>query len=458
MNPLFVFAAALILASCAVTEEAQAPIIDNEHDDSDSLYASTLHLPVEIDLSSVFKEANSSIPLEFKGKEQNCDGVSYEYTFNRKPIQFSGINNGIRYTIPASYAVKLNYCPKCTDLFSNEGVCVIPRIYASCGIDEPKRRVEFDYFTQISLDKNFRLQAKTSLERFKSIDPCKITVFQYNATERLEEEMLIALKDGAKDIDKQIEELPIQQEIDRSLRLINEPIDLKELGKLYLNPGEIKASPLIFKGDKAQFNLDLVASPSIGRPTTHSDRKAASSTDGFSVQLPIRIAFDSLSYLLQSSIAGQSFRYKKKEIVLDSVSVFGMDDEQLKLKVKFSGSKNGTIYLSGTPVLDRGQQVISMQNIQLTLESKNLLLKSAKWLLDRKIDSTIEAKFQFKLADYISSMQDLVKKHLNGKIADGLVLKTQLDELNLLRLQQDKSYLETWIEFKGGASIQIIVQ
>lgn len=458
MRPFFIIVAALIITSCAVTEEAQAPKIDNEHDDSEILYASSLHLPVEIDLSSVYKEANSSIPMEFKGKEQNCDGVSYDYSFYRKQIQFKGINNGIRYTIPASYAIKLNYCPKCTDLFSNEGVCVIPRIYASCGVDESKRRVEFDYFTQISLDKSFRLQSKTSLESFKSIDPCKITVFQYNATERLEEEMLIALKDGAKDIDKQIEELPIQQEIDRALSLIKLPIDLKELGKLYLNPGEIKASPLIFKGDKVNFNLDLAANPSIGHPTNNPERKAVSINDGFRVQLPIRIAFDSLSYLLQSSVAGQSFTYKKKKIVLDSVSVFGMDDEQLKLKVKFSGSKKGTIYLSGTPVLDRGQQVISMQNIQMTLESKNLLLKSAKWLLDRKIESMVEAKFQFKLADYISSMQGLVKKHLNGKIADGLVLKTQLDELNILRLQQDRSSLETWIEFKGSASIQILVE
>ena len=67
-------------------------------------------------------------------------------------------------------------------------------------------------------------------------------------------------------------------------------------------------------------------------------------------------------------------------------------------------------------------------------------------------------KFQFKLSDYIVSLQQIVKKRLNSELADGLVLKTQLDELSLLRLQQDKSALETWIEFKGSASIQIIVQ
>ena len=100
---------------------------------------SVMNIPVEMEMKSYFKAADEAVPYEFKGKEQNCEDVSYDYKFNRNPIKIEGkagrnsaLEIGI--DIEGKYALNLNYCAKCTDIFSSAPNCVTPRIYASCGV------------------------------------------------------------------------------------------------------------------------------------------------------------------------------------------------------------------------------------------------------------------------------------------------------------------------------------
>ena len=147
----------LLLISCK-TIEPIAP--ENEVVAAPTIMqrSSNLALPIELNLEPYFKDIEKSIPKQFKGKEDNCSGVSYSYRFERDPIRFNGKGNSLEYEVNGKYALNLNYCAECTYLINSSGNCVIPRIYASCGVGESMRRANVAYTTKIQVASNLQLK------------------------------------------------------------------------------------------------------------------------------------------------------------------------------------------------------------------------------------------------------------------------------------------------------------
>ena len=50
-----------------------------------------------------------------------------------------------------------------TQRFSSEPYCLTSRIYASCGVGEPMRKIHVGYETEIGVAKNYKLKSKTKL-------------------------------------------------------------------------------------------------------------------------------------------------------------------------------------------------------------------------------------------------------------------------------------------------------
>jgi hypothetical protein len=444
----------VVLISCA--KNATPPAIVVNTYEQPELPVSTINLPITIKLNSVFEEANKSIPTTFKGKEDVCEGVSYDYSFKRERIEFNGSGSGLTYTIPASYQIKLNYCPKCTDLFDKNGYCLTPRVYASCGVGESPRRVEIVYKTAIGITEDFSISSKTELRSFRSIDPCKITVFNYNATDQVEKEIRAALKDGARSIDEEIEALPLQKELKAAVKQLSEPIDMGTYGKLHLNPDKIDVSPLKFSGNSLDLKLKLAARPALGTKLSKNEKTIDSENgSGFRIYFPIRLAYDTLSMILQEQFEGQEFTHKRKVAVVDSISIFGSGGNKVLIKLKFSGSKKGVIYLSGAPQLDAANQRFSFKDLQLTVESKDLLLKTARWLFDKQIEKRLEEAFELDLTKELKKIEELMLGYLNGEVSDGVHLETSIRNIELQRFEPRESDLMIDILFAGNAKATI---
>ena len=114
-----VFILLLILSACKTIEPLppQNQIIEPSISKSK---ASSITIPIEVDLESYFKEADKSIPKIFTGGESACEGLSYTYELNREPIKFNTFHSGIEYKTTVNYKLDLSYCPKCTDLFNDK--------------------------------------------------------------------------------------------------------------------------------------------------------------------------------------------------------------------------------------------------------------------------------------------------------------------------------------------------
>ncbi len=410
---------------------------------------SFIYLPIEVNLDPYFKMAEKELPKNFKGKVDNCEGYNYTYSFDRKPLKIDGKGQEIEYTVPGSYLLYLNYCPKCTDLFDIKGTCVIPRIYASCGVDESKRRIELSFATKFKVTPKYKLETETKLKKINPIDDCKLTIVNYDATEKLVEEMEGGMKIVSQMIDTEIGKFDLKKMLEGYWKMLQEPINIGPYGKLLVAPKQLFLGNYSVIDKTLKLEIGLSAYPKVQTEVAATSVKPLPDlltmvqTEHFSMNLQIQASYDSLSNILNQQMSGDTLVLKGKIFKIDSIKVLGADNNALHVQVKFSGNKKGLLYLTGTPNFDEQTQVITFPDMHFDLDTKNALLKSGKWLFNDKITNLIRSNSRFDLKPELDKLKLKLKQELNKEIPGGIKLSGDISrlEVNLVHPSKDKLYI-----------------
>lgn len=449
-----------ILFSCKSIEPV-VPETQLEKVPEISTRESTLSLPIKVDLQPYLNQTEKSLPRTFSGKEEHCEGVSYSYKFTREPIQFSGKGEYLSYDVDGKYLLNLNYCPDCTSLFDSKGTCVIPRIYASCGVGEPMRRVSVAYTTQFKISPDFKFKTSTQLTKFHTIDPCEITVFSYDATDKLRKEVTTVLKDLEKDIDQQIAAINIRSEIEEVWELLATPTSLGQYGFFTAYPKAVSLSEIRFDKKVAHLDVNLTFTPKI---STHqpeivipklpnlSEHKAH---NGFNIDVDIVAGYDSLSSILTNELKGKSVTIKNNQVIFTAIEIHGASNKQLNLKVDFEGKRQGTLYLVGTPVFDSAAQKIYFPDLTFDLKTKDALLKSAKWMFNSKITNMLREFAVFDLTPHLDEMKQMLQKEMNRELKKGVKLFGNVNELRLVGMYPQLNQLIIRINSTGDLKLSM---
>lgn len=426
----------VILTACAEIKPV-APAVEVAKPGPEKQLVSIIDIPIQVELKPYFKEADASVPNRFEGKEEHCEGTSFSYVFERKPIEFKGKGNELQFDIDGKYALKMNYCPACTDVFTSAGHCVTPRIYASCGVGEPMRRIEISFASTFELKPDFSLKSVTTLKDVKPVDKCEVTVFSFDATNQLMKEVRKSLKDMGAEIDKKVSETDIKKEVEKAWKTMSQPFKIDQYGYLYLQPDKISVSNFQLNGSLLSFSIAMEAFPKVQLAKEQVKAKTLPALspymkrDGFNINLDLIGNYDSLSRLLSSELRGKEIMLKKNKIIIDSAKIFGAANQQLSFAISFSGKRSGTIYLLGTPTFDPAKQEISFPDLTFDLDTKNALLKSAKWLFSDKITQTIRKYSIYNLSDLLKDASQKLEKELNRKIDDKTALGGKMGAIHV---------------------------
>lgn len=461
MKYLSIFFVIFSIISCG-SIKPDAPLIAVEEDypipKSDPSF---IKIPIKINLKPYFDLTDGSIDRNFNGEESNCSGVSIKYAFNREPIQFKGVGEKLQFDVDGKYSLWLNYCPACSDMFASDPYCLTSRIYASCGVGEPMRKIHVGYETRIRVAYNYQLKSYTKLREIKALSPCNITVFNYDATARLEKEVKTALVALEKDIDKEIETIDLRPEMEKTWELMSQPTDLEGYGFLELNPQAIAMDEITYKGDTAYFNAILTANPKIlSEKSGDKTRKLPNLTayeerDGFDISMDVFSKYDSLSAILTRNIAGKKLDIKGKEVIFDSLNIYGASQKKLHIKINFSGSKSGIVYLTGTPVFVPDSQFISFPDLVFDVESKSALLKSAKWFFDKKVTNMLREQTEIDLSPYLETLKKELNKNLSMELDTGVHMTGKAEKISIDLIQPRTNELHIRLHSLGKLAIKL---
>jgi hypothetical protein len=454
----------LVLFSCG-SIVPQQPQITNETTLQNPETRGIVRIPIEINLAPYFDQADKSIPKTFRGAKEECDGVSYTYYFVRDPIKFEGVRKTMGYEINGEYSIRVNYCAQCSSVFGSDPFCLTPRIYVSCGVGEPLRKIGINFESDLSIAPNYRLNSKTRLVNVKTIDPCKLSFLHYDVSTLIEKEMSDYLKDMEREIDDQIEKVDLKTSINEAWTAMQEPILVPDYGYLYFQPRAIDIGPINFNKHKANVIVNMELSPRFSSDTLVQFKQSLpflskiSSTNNFNLPILSLASYDSINALLKDEIQGTIIPYNRKQIIISEAEVLGPVGKQLLFKIKFTGTKKGTIYLLGTPSYDSATEEISFPDLTFDIRSKDAIVKSAKWLFDKKLTETLRAKAKYNLSDQIEKARKEIHNQLNTSIeykkGQFVQLSGNLDKMNFSNLHIGARELQVVLDLEGNLSLKL---
>jgi len=450
----------MVLASCKAIEPL-APVQSVLEKPTENPIVSSISIPIEFDLKKQLKQVESSLPKTFEGKQEECEGISFSYKFVREPLDFTFKTDELYYQVDGKFELKLNYCPKCHELWDNKGSCTVPRVYASCGVGEPMRRVQVGYATKVDVANNYKINATTDLKKFEILDPCQITVFKYDATTEVKKQVKDQLKKLEDEIDKQIEDIDLKSILKDTWKQMQEPISLSSYGFMYLHPKSISFSQPRFSNNKVLIDLNLTVAPIVS--TEKQDIKITNlppledykKKKGFDLSIDIKASYDSLSSILNQQMKGKVLDLKGKKITVTQLGIDGTQDNKMLFKMSFEGAKKGTLYLTGVPQIDTVKQVLFMDQLDFDLETKSLLLKSAKWLFSDRILSEIKKNAVFEMEPMLADSKKMISQQLSTNLNESISLNGNIDVIKIKTIYLNQKSIIVRTQFSGDMKLKM---
>lgn len=411
-------------------------------------------VPIEINLNNYFKQADQKIPKITKGADNPCAGVRYAFEFTKDSFDITTKNNQLLSELYGSYWIKMNYCAGCTSLFGAP-TCLTPVVPFSCGIGEKKPSVKIGLTTQIGVDKTYKVESKTIISELKPINPCEVTVFHFDATGEVMKEVRKTIDRQSKELDKQLEMISFEKDAKNVWNNLFQSLPIPYLGYLHLEPKKISLTKPEFSKKKLKTTLILDCATSINQDQTSKPATPLppltiaqkNQTDTFEVVTDIQLNCDSLSALLTNQVKGQKVETAGKTFVFEKVSMEGMPQNKLLLSLNFSGSKTGILYLLGTPTFDNITKTFSIQDLSYELETKSSLLKTAKWLFDKRIYNELSKASTLNFSKEFDMIKKQIEKSLYQNFGD-YELRGKAHDIDIaeISVSNNELFLQTVIQ------------
>jgi hypothetical protein len=433
----------------------------------DSLPNSEINIPIQINLKPVYTMAEKSVDTVFTSPrypdewvQEGCD-VRYKYMFRRSPLQMKTTGTSLNLGFTGFYKI-VGSTRLCVS-----GVAVSPWTPACrCGFgSEGERRVNVSFSNTVGIQPDYKVKLNITRNEPQPLDKCEVCFWGQDITKQVMGGLTTELDAAKKDLDKRYGTVDLKPRFQQVWDKLNKVYNLFGLGWLKINPQKIRINNLFTLNDSLYIFLGLTAKPSISfeKPAEQSswvpNLGTFSRKPGFSIFLDAVLSYDSLSAILNQQLVGKEFDFKKlfikKKFIIDSCKIYGAGNEKLVIKVNFSGTNNGVVYLLGKPVYNKDKRSIEVTDIDFDIKSKNILLGSADWLFDRKITKEITKQARFDLGGYIDTAKTTINAQLNQEWIKGIRSYGNISDIRLIGIYPMQQYLVIRSNCTGDLSVKV---
>jgi hypothetical protein len=100
-------------------------------------------------------------------------------------------------------------------------------------------------------------------------------------------------------------------------------------------------------------------------------------------------------------------------------------------------------------------QKISMKELDFDIQTKSVLLKTAKWLFNKRILDELEKNSVFELKDLLNESKSNIVSAINTEITKGVKMSGAVNKISIKEIYLDKGNLLLRSEVKGILKIKI---
>ncbi|HMT75128.1 MAG TPA: DUF4403 family protein [Chitinophagaceae bacterium] len=432
----------------------------------DSLPNSEINIPIQVNLKPMYAMAEKSVDTLFTSPkypdewvQDGCD-VRYKYSFRRSKLQISGAGSSLNLGFTGYYKIvgSTRLCVRGTVVSPWTPPC-------RCGFDEPERRVNVSFTNSVNVLPDYKVSVNFKRNEPQPLDKCEVCFWGQDITTQVLKGLIAELDAAKKDLDKNYGSVDLKPRFQQVWDQMNKVYNLYGLGWLQVNPQKVRINNLYVKNDSLNIFLGLSAKPVISfeRPLEKYSKipnlSPFSRQQGFSIFLDAVLSYDSLSNIINQNLKGFEYNFKKafvkKKFIVDECKVYGGGFEKLIIKVNFSGTNTGVVYLVGKPVYDKEKRTIEIRDVDFDVKSKNVLLGSADWIFDKKITNEIQKQAKFELGSYIDTAKFTMNQQLNRELMKGIRSWGNIKDISLIGIYPMQQHLVIRSNCTGDLAVKV---
>ena len=457
-NPVFILMA-MVFWACSPAKKLTTPSVTLALADTlPALPQSEIDIPIKLAGRPLLAAADSLFPKEFTSPgwpaylQSSCD-FRYKYRFVRSAFNIRCSNNHLTVGMECTYQVAggRSLCAG--------GKPVSPWISGYCGFDkEPMRRVDLSFGSQFSVSPDYRLRTVSAVEEVKGLDKCVMSIFSMDMTQMIMDSIRSSINAFCKIVDGSASGLNVAGYLRQTARTWQKT-PLGPYGWLVINPVGMRVGTLNYVRDTFALSLGISC-----RPELSSDKSPArqvslpplysgASRSGITLYLPASYDYGFLTKLLNDSVAGKTFEYNGKQVIIKELAIKGIGHHQLELRIDLAGWHEARIFLRGTPVVDTAKQALSVPDVSFSIESGDLMVKMARAVLRGKMRRTVQGNSYLDLAALLKTNLPTINAQLNRAITPYLYTRGEIKQLKLIGLLAGENSLQAQLFIKAELAV-----
>lgn len=439
----------------------QTPMIN-----PDSLPVSHIIIPIQVNLKPVYALAEKNVDTVFTSPNYPDDWVQmdcatrYKYHFRRSPLAMKTSGTTMTLSFTGFYQIvgSTRACVK--------GVALSPwTTPCSCGFNEGERKVAVSFNSSFTFKTNHQVLVAVTRKEPQPMTKCTVCFWSQDVTKQVMnglKEELDAAKKAIEDSFRIVNTRPYMQ---AAWNKLNELYAIPGLGFFKLNPKKMHMENIYAKDDLLNINIGISASPVITfdqpalTPSPVPNLTPAGGKSGFNIYLDATLNYDSLSQVVNGYLQGKRFDFREaifnRYVIVDSCKVASTPAGELKVDVQFSGSHTGAVSFTGKPFYNEETKSIEVDNLDYDLVTKDFLLRTAKWLFNKKIINELKKSTTFNMVSYYDTASATLNTWLNKEWMKGIKSSGTVTELKLVKVNALPDYMYIQTNCSGNLGLRI---
>lgn len=165
--------------------------------------------------------------------------------------------------------------------------------------------------------------------------------------------------------------------------------------------------------------------------------------------------YESASSIVTKNFQGQEFGSGSRKITVQKVSLWHKDGK-IVIALDVLGNINGTIYLIGIPNYNSITKEIYFDQLEYVLNTKNILLKSANWLMQSTILSKIQENCRYSIKGNLEEGKQSLKPYLtNYSPMKGVFVNGTLNDFEFEKVELTDKAIIAFITTSGKIKIKV---
>ncbi len=458
----------VLFSACSKKIIPEKPQLNNTIRQLDTLPLSEIDIPVKINLGPIYAIAEKEVdqvytspgyPTEYV--VENCD-TRYMYRFRRGPLQIKANGSKINMGFTGYYQMAGGQ-RVCTGSGSDR-VAVSPwSPTCTCGLREGERKVTVAFTASFAMAGNYGVKATINRLEPVPLDKCTVCFWGQDMTSTVMQRLKAQLDEARNAMLDTLQSINLRPQFQKVWDLLNTVQPLYNYGYLQINPQKIRISNMTAINDTMVFSMGISARPVITQQlpqvsrTVIPDISTTPPAKGFSIYIDALLNYDSLGKIINTSMRNKRIDLEKagKYVIVDECSVYGANNEKLVIRVDFSGSEKGVFYLTGKPVYDAGKKILMMENLDYDIRSRDLLVKSAEWLFNKRILKELQAYSRFDISQYEKMVLEKMNAQLKTEFTPGISMIGEVKSMTINKIYPFTENLV--IRFSTAGNLEILI-